>query len=185
MGLLFRLLYGTGMRLGKALRLAPGDFDPRDNTLTISQGKNRRDRIVALAPSVAWRFREYCQRYPSNDNTPIFLSPLRPRALTQNAVRKTFRCALSAAGLPPRVKGCGPRIHDLRHTFAVHRLENWYYAGENLEAKLPILAAYMGHANIRETHYYLRITASFFPEIARRLDAFTSDVIPQAQGVLP
>ena len=185
MGLLFRLLYGTGMRLGEALRLTSGDFDPQSDALIIRQGKNRRDRIIALAPSVAGRFREYCRRYPGNNDTPVFLSPLRPRALTKTAIRKTFRCALSAAELPPRVGGHGPRIHDLRHTFAVHRLENWYRAGENLEAKLPILAAYMGHARMRETHYYLRITASFFPEIARRLKAFTGDIIPQAQGVLP
>jgi len=76
------------------------------------------------------------------------------------------------------------RARHKRHTFAVHRLEKWYYAGENVEAKLPILAAYMGHAKIRDTYYYLRITASFFPEIARRLEAFASNVIPKAQGVL-
>lgn len=187
MGLLFRLLYGTGMRIGEALRLTNGDFDPQSNVLTIRQGKNRRDRIVPLAPSVANRFCEYCQCYPGSDDTPVFLSPLRPRALTKTAVRSSFRCALSSAGLPPRSRGQGPRIHDLRHTFAVHRLEKWYRAGENLEAKLPILAAYMGHTHMRETFYYLRITGAFFPEISRRLRAFTGEIIPnpKVQGVLP
>ncbi len=66
----------------------------------------------------------------------------------------------------------------LRHTFAVHRLENWFLANEDVEAKLPILSAYMGHTNLRDTYYYLRITQSFFPEITRRLQREVGDIIP-------
>lgn len=183
MALLFRLLYGTGMRLGEARRLEAADFDPKNETLLIREGKNRRDRIVALAPSLADRLREYLQQFPGEANTPLFLSPILPRPLSKTAIRDAFHDFVTKAGLPPRLDGNGPRIHDLRHTFAVHRLENWYRAGENLEAKLPVLAAYMGHSHMRETYYYLRITASFFPEIGRRLEAFVGEVIPQGASL--
>lgn len=182
MGLLFRLLYGTGIRLGEARRLVIADFDSKSETLLIRQGKNRRDRIVALAPSLVDRLREYLRLFPSDANTPVFPSPIVPcvpRPLGKTAIRDAFHDFIAKAGLPPRIDGNGPRIHDLRHTYAVHCLENWYRAGEDLEAKLPILAAHMGHAHMRETYYYLRITASFFPEIARRFEAFVGDVIPQ------
>jgi hypothetical protein len=60
----------------------------------------------------------------------------------------------------------------------VHRLENWFLANEDVEAKLPVLAAYMGHTSIRDTYHYLRITQSFFPEITRRLHREVGDIIP-------
>ena len=179
MGLMLRLLYGTGLRLGEALGLTMGDYDPPENVLTVRQGKNQKDRLIPLAPALGERLQGYFRRFPGDVNTPIFLSPQHHRALLHNGIEKLFRGLLIKAGLPPRANRSGPRIHDLRHTFAVHRLENWYLAGENLTAKLPILSVYMGHSSLRDTYYYLRITTSFFPEIARRIEAFAGDVIPK------
>ena len=179
MPVLFRLLYGAGLRLGEALSLRHGDFDTGEGVITIHQGKNQKDRLVPVAPAVAKRLATYCHRFPGMINEPIFLSPVRQHALSLHGVESLFLRLLKRAGLPPRQKKRGPRIHDLRHTFAVHRLEKWYLAKENLEAKIPLLSAYMGHKTLRDTYYYLRITSSFFPEIAHRLEAFTGDVIPK------
>ena len=179
MGLMLRLLYGAGLRLGEALALTMGDYDPADNVLTVRQGKNQKDRYIPLALTLGEWLQGYCRRFPGDASTPIFLSPRHHRPILHGCVEKTFLTLLPKAGLPPRVHSSGPRIHDLRHTFAVHRLENWYLAGEDLTAKLPILSVYMGHSSLQNTYYYLRITASFFPEITRRFEAYAGDVIPK------
>jgi integrase len=179
LSLLLRLLYGAGLRLGEALRLRHGDVDLREGALTVRHGKRQKDRLVPLAPGLAERVAAYCRRFPGAAADPLFLSSPGRRALHHGTVQGFFPKLLRRAGLPPRRGRQGPRLHDLRHSYAVHRLESWHRAGEDLEAKLPILSAYMGHANLRDTYYYLRITASFFPEITRRLEAFTGDVIPK------
>lgn len=179
LGLMFRLLYGTGMRLGEALALNMGDYDPIENVLIVRHGKNQTERFIPLTASLGERLREYSKRFPGNVDTPIFLSPKRPRALYHGCIQNNFRKILITAGLPARVHRVGPRVHDLRHTFAVHRLENWYLAGEDITSKLPILSVYLGHRELRDTYYYLRITTSFFPEITRRIEAYAGDVIPK------
>jgi len=179
LAVLYRLLYGTGMRVGEALGLNHADFDSREGVITIHQGKNQRDRLVPLAPALAKRLASYCRRFPGDRNAPIFLSPMRQHALDHSTVNRHFHSLIESIGLPPRQNRRGPRLHDLRHTFAVHRLEKWYRAGESLDAKLPLLSAYMGHKTLHDTYYYLRITSSFFPEITRRLEAFAGDIIPK------
>jgi len=178
--LLFRLLYGAGLRIGETLALRIGDCDQDSGVLRIRQGKNRKDRLIPLAPTLAERVAAHIRQFPAGPDTPLFLSPRHRREIDYSPIQRLFHVTLlPKAGLPPRRKNKGPRIHDLRHTFAVHRLENWFRAGENVEAKLPYLAAYMGHTNIRDTYYYLRITRSFFPEIVRRLEERVGNVIPQ------
>lgn len=179
MGLMLRLLYGTGLRLGEALALTMGDYDPSENVLIVRQGKNRKDRFIPLAATLGKRLQGYFEQFPGSADTPIFLSAHDHRALRHCGIEQNFYRLLSKAGLPARINCCGPRLHDLRHTFAVHRLENWYLAGEDITSKLPILSVYMGHSDLRNTYYYLRITASFFPEITRRLEAYAGDVIPK------
>jgi len=181
LSLLLRLLYGAGLRLGEALGLRHGDIDLREGVLTVRHGKRQKDRLVPLALGLAERVAAYCRRFPGAAADPLFLSSPGRRALHHSTVQGFFPKLLQRAGLPPRRGRHGPRLHDLRHSYAVHRLESWHRAGEDLEAKLPILSAYLGHTTLRDTYYYLRITASFFPEITRRLEAFTGDVIPGAQ----
>ena len=180
--LLFRLLYGAGLRISEALALKIADYDRSSGTFCVRQGKNRKDRLVPLAAGLRERVETYLRDHPSGrDHDYVFASPRhqgRPRS--SNAIRRIFcEVLLPKAGIPLRRHGKGPRIHDLRHTFAVHRMENWFLNHEDVEAKLPVLAAYMGHTNIRDTYYYLRITQSFFPEIARRLRDEVGDVIPR------
>ena len=81
--------------------------------------------------------------------------------------------------IPHGGRGQGPRLHDLRHTFAVHRLAQWYHDGADLQAKLPVLATYMGHRTVRGTQRYLQLTAELFPELSRRLDTAYGALIPR------
>lgn len=74
-------------------------------------------------------------------------------------------------------KGKGLRLHDLRHTFAVHALHKWIANGENIYAKLPVLSAYMGHSNIHSTSGYLRLTDAAYPELLKTIEEYSAFVI--------
>ena len=78
-----------------------------------------------------------------------------------------------------RGRGRGPRLHDLRHTFAVHRLAEWYREGVDLNALLPVLATYLGHRSITDTQLYLRLTADLFPDLIARSEAAFGHIIPR------
>ena len=78
-----------------------------------------------------------------------------------------------------RGRGCGPRLHELRHTFAVHRLARWYREGADLNALLPVLATYLGHRSITDTQLYLRLTADLFPDVIVRSEAAFGHIIPR------
>ncbi len=90
-----------------------------------------------------------------------------------------FREFLWTCGIAHGGRGHGPRLHDLRHTFAVHRLMQWDREGVDLGAKLPVLATYMGHLNLSGTQRYLQLTAELFPELSSRLDTLYGNVIPR------
>ena len=183
MGLLYRLLYGAGLRLGEALNLHYRDFDTETDLLTIMQSKNSAMRIIPVASSLVERMHEHLRRFPDTMDTPFFLSPLRRHAWSKYTVQEPFADVLRAANLPSRMNRQGPRIHDLRHTFAVHRLENWIRAGEDVNNKIHALSVYMGHLDLRSTYYYLRVTQQMFPDITRRLDKIGGSIIPQ-EGAL-
>lgn len=85
---------------------------------------------------------------------------------------------LHRCGIPHGGRGKGPRIHDLRHTFAVHAMLRWYREGADLDARLPVLATYLGHQSLLGTERYLHLTAELFPEVTARSDAAFGDVIP-------
>ena len=75
-------------------------------------------------------------------------------------------------------KGYGPRLHDLRHTFAVHTLQKWVETGEDLNSMLPVLSVYMGHKSLKATSRYLRLTAEVYPNVIRQVETTCSYVIP-------
>jgi integrase/recombinase XerD len=95
-----------------------------------------------------------------------------------HTVDTLFRKLLLRCGIPRAGRGKGPRIHDARR-FAVQALRRWYRDGADLDAKLPLLATYLGHVNLSGTQRYLHLTTELFPEITARADAAFGDVIPR------
>jgi integrase len=178
-GLLFRMMYGTGMRSGEALALCRRDFNPRTGLLSVYGQKNHQMRHLPLSSSLAARLGGYLRQNPGTPDQPLFASALTGRAMNSRVVSRLFRLLLPRAGLPPRRNGRGPRMHDLRHTFAVHNMERWIRAGENLEAKIPVLAAYMGHNRYQSTYYYLRLVEPMFPDLLKRFGVYAAGVIPE------
>ena len=175
---LFRVLYGCGLRRGEALRLTVEDVDLNDGVLRIREGKFRKDRFVPMAPGLTERLRRYAEALGARETgQPFFPSP-RGGAYSSGGVYRIFRRLLRAAGVPHHGRGRGPRLHEIRHSFAVHRLERWYAEGVDLNAKLPLLSSYMGHRCMHGTQVYLQLTESLFSDVSIRLEAVFGHVIP-------
>ncbi|MBW1677744.1 MAG: tyrosine-type recombinase/integrase [Deltaproteobacteria bacterium] len=180
MPLIFKLLYYCGLRLSEATHLRVIDVDLKDGILTIRQGKFRKDRLVPMAPTLVGRFRNFADSYRTiADDTDIFLPAPDGGPYSNGAVYHTFREVLRKCGIPHGGRGKGPRVHDIRHTHAVHNLHEWYRQDVDLNVALPILATYMGHQNVAATQRYLRLTAEIYPDLVRRMSKSLGHIIPK------
>jgi integrase len=175
----FRLLYGCGFRVREVLNLRIRDVDLNQGIITVRQGKFRKDRLVPPALSLVNRLRKYAGHFDSRPPDAIFFPGPNGCPFALRTVYTLFREMLLQCGIPHAGRGKGPRIHDYRHLFAVHTLRRWYRDGENLEAKLPLLATYLGHQHLSGTQHYLHLTAEIFPEITARVEAAFGEVIPR------
>jgi integrase len=174
----FRLLYGCGFRLGEVLNLRVGDVDLNQGVITVRQGKFRKDRLVPPVLRLVDRLRQYAAGLGHRPGEAVFFPAPSGRPYRLRSVYGVFRRLLLACGIHHGGRGKGPRIHDLRHGFAVNTLLRWYRNGEDLDAKLPLLAVYLGHQSLAGTQRYLHLTAELFPEITIRVEALFGDVIP-------
>ena len=159
------------------------DVDLNRGVLTVREGKFGKDRLVPPALPLVERLRSYetALRAVLGDRPgDAFYFPSRAGGPhTRETLYVKFRQLLLRCGIPHGGKGKGPRVHDLRHTFAVHAMLRWYREGADLDAKLPVLATYLGHRSLRGTSRYLRLTAELFPEVAARVNAAFGDVVPR------
>lgn len=167
---LLGLLYSTGIRIGEAFALNIEHFFPAEQRLYIAEGKFRKSRWIVLSSSTCRALELYCDhrlcKEPNAPNAPLLLNE-RHQRLSYPTVNATFRALLAQCGIRHDNR-TRPRIHDLRHTFAVHRLLAWYRDGEDVNARLPALATYMGHVEIGSTQVYLQPTAGLLGEVDRR-----------------
>lgn len=166
---LLGLLYSTGIRIGEALALNLEDFHREEQNLYVAAGKFRKARWVSLSGTATEALGQYVEKRqqvgPGEPGTPLF--PDRRGRLGYSAVYAAFQRLLRQCGIPHH-RDTGPRIHDLRHTFAVHRLVAWYRDGRDVNARLPWLATYLGHVDIRSTQVYLHATAELLEQVDER-----------------
>jgi len=154
------LLCTTGLRRGELLGLNLADFNSKEGTLLIQNTKFHKSRIVPLSSSVTGEVYHYLtlrskERLPMDTASPLILNSCTSKAYTGKGLSDNFSALCSALRIFTR-KGKTPRIHDLRHTFAVRVLERWYQKGVDVQVKLPFLSTYMGHVSINSTYYYLK-----------------------------
>jgi integrase/recombinase XerD len=157
---LLGLLAVTGLRHSEALALDRGDVDLDAGVLTVRRGKCRKARLVPVHTTTCEQLERYARRRDRVHRTPrsdAFLVSERGLRLVQATVQHTFVVLSRQIGLraPARSHGHGPRIHDLRHRLAVTTLMRWYQAGVVVDAKLPVLATYLGHTKVSDTYWYL------------------------------
>ena len=183
MPLLFRLLYGCGLRISEALNLRFQDVDLHTGVLTIINGKFNKDRLVPLSPENIHRCCDYVKEvHLFSDRNDYFFPAPNGRAVTKGNVYKNFRRFLWQARISHGGWGKGPRLHDIRHTFAVHCLRQWVLQGKDLAAYLPILKTYLGHDSFSDTSHYLRLTAELYPDITAKVEHAFGHVIPLIGG---
>ncbi len=170
------LLAATGMRIGEVIRLDRADLCSSDARLLIRESKFGKSRIVPLHPSVLDALQRYAMVrddvHPRPTTASFFVSS-RGNRMVYPTVHAVFRNLCDGAGIgadaPSR-----PRIHDLRHTFAIRTLIGWYRAGEDVEARLPVLSTYLGHRDPRWTYWYLSAAPELLALAASRLEATTT-----------
>jgi site-specific recombinase XerD len=171
------LLYTSGLRRGELLRLILGDYDPSEATLFIHSTKFHKERLIPLSVTVDTELRAYLKQrqrrgLPMKESSPIIWNSIgapEGRAYTGTGLRDNWRFLCASLKILNR-KGIPPRIHDLRHSFAVNALLRWYNNGENLMVKLPHLATYMGHVNVVSTQYYLPLVESLRSSASARFE---------------
>jgi integrase len=169
---LFGLLASTGMRVGEAIRLDDTDVDLTGGLITIRETKFCKTRQLPMHTSAVTALRRYthernhlCTVRPA---ASFFISTAGTRLLYTN-VRTTFRGAIAIAKIATTAP-TAPRMHDLRHSFAVATLLGWYRDGGDVQARLPLLSAYLGHGHPSSTYWYLQAAPELLALAASRLE---------------
>lgn len=173
------LLAVTGMRLGEALGLDRDDVDLNEGLLTIRKAKYDKTRQIPLHATSVAALEAYCtQRFRARPLPPtaaVFLN-IRHRRLSTGTVETAFQKLRAHAGLDSTAAtGHRPRLHDLRHTFAVRTLLGWYQTGVDVDQRMPLLSTYLGHVDPDSTYWYLTGSPELFAIAAQRLDAAAGD----------
>jgi len=168
---LLGLLAATGMRSGEAMALTRADVDLIEGVMTVRHAKFDRMRLVPLHPSVTTALREYTTTRDRLCHTPrvdrFFLS-VTGRALHRRETDVVFREITASIGL--RTDTVHPRVHDLRHAFAVHTLIDAHGNGADISALLPVLSTYLGHVEPANTYWYLSAVPELMQLAAARLE---------------
>lgn len=172
---LIGLLYCTGLRVSEALALRLADVDLDQGLLVIRKAKFHKSRALPLETDVTRALGAYVDarrqyRHRTDPEAPLFVNEWR-RPCSYPVVVATFLGIARRAGIRGAPGQRGPRLHDARHSFAVHRLLAWYRDSGDVQARLPLLSTYMGHVCLVSTQVYLEITAELLHEAARRFHA--------------
>lgn len=182
---LIRLLYGTGVRIGEALKLKHGDVNLTDGYLVLHECKNGQERIVPMSLSV----REVCKDYvtykesmgvATEQNKPFFTAP-DGTPCKSCTIYELFRMVLQRAGIPHGGRGKGARLHDLRHTFCVNALVQMSETGQDLYHSMPVLMTYIGHQSLEATNRYVRLTKEMYPNLLKKVNEAYKYVFPEIE----
>lgn len=172
-----KTLYGAGTRISETLCIKRKDVDLAQKCILVRETKCGKERLLPLSDSLAKVYEEYFKVTSFSQDSYVFVKK------SGNHMNKAdfyyaFRQLLERAGIPHRGRGSGPRVHDMRHTMAVHRLNQWAVEKKDINVMLPILAVYLGHENVRISSYYLRLTAQVFPELTAQFEHDFGETIP-------
>lgn len=174
---LLLILYGAGLRVSEAIGLQLGDVDLQQRILTVRNTKFYKTRLVPIGPRLSSKLADYIElrsalALPEGRDSALLCSRT-GHHLAYQYVITLFQRVRSTAGIRcPAGELRPPRLHDLRHTAAVHRVLAWYRAGKDVQRLLPQLATYLGHADLRCTQRYLQMTPELLQEASRRFASY-------------
>jgi site-specific recombinase XerD len=170
---LFGLLAVTGLRIGEAIALDCDDVDLGERVLLVRQSKFAKDRLVPVHHTTAKVLGEYLMMrqccHPHQSNCAFFLAE-RGTRLTDCMARHTFIQLSRRIGLRAPDDHHGPRLHDLRHSFAVATVQRWYREGLDVDVQMPLLATFLGHSHVSDTYWYLSAVPQLMTLAGARLD---------------
>lgn len=184
---LIGLLYAAGLRIGEALRLTLADVDLNSGVLIIRRTKFFKSRYVPVSRSTTAALGKFLQcrnaaGLSTEPSAPVFAGPS-GRAYAPNSVSVPVLEVARKLGIRGPKGARGPRIHDFRHTFAVHRLAAWYRGKAELHAKLPLLSTYLGHTTLLGTEAHLHATAELLEEVNQRFHRHCAIPFPHRKEV--
>jgi integrase/recombinase XerD len=176
---LLLVLYGAGLRASEGLRLRCCDVDLCERLLSIWDTKFFKSRVVPIGEDLCRALGTYRQVRESLPKPAgvrsAFFAARRGDAVSRQQLEKVFRRLRQHAGIRrPATERWQPRLHDLRHTMAVHRVIAWYREGVDVDARLPLLAAYLGHVNVSGTQIYLTMTPELLAEASWRFERYAT-----------
>jgi integrase len=177
------MIYMCGLRVSEARFLKVADVDLKEGVLTINQSKKDNSRLVPMSDFLT----KYCRIFSKKAHThsapeDYYFPALGGKSMTLSNLYHNFRRFLWRAKISHRGRGFGPRIHDMRHCYAINCLKKWVKQEKDLMVYLPVLKTYMGHDSFKETAYYLRLTADVFPDITLKIEAKYPGIIPELEG---
>ena len=182
MPVLFRTIYACGLRASEARLLRVADVNIDTGVLQIRAAKGGKDRQMPVSEPLRARLADYHAQVVERSGGEWFFPGTGGQPLTLGNIERNFRRFLWQARISHAGRGHGPRVHDLRHTFAVNNLRGWFARGEDVGAMLAVLQAYMGHSSPDDTAYYLRLTAESYPHITAHVQRVVGDVVPPVTG---
>lgn len=169
---LLGLLSVTGMRVGEAIRLALDDVNLTEGLLTIRGTKFGKSRLVPIHPSTQEVLAQYRARRARclAAASPFFFVTRRGHHLDIGDIHRTFYKLSQRVGLRAAGASHGPRLHDMRHRFAIETLLRWYRSGEDVERRLPVLSTYLGHVHVADTYWYISSCPELMGQAVARLE---------------
>jgi integrase/recombinase XerD len=174
--LLLLVLYATGLRAGEALRLRRCDVDTHDRLLTIWDTKFFKSRLVPVGTDLCMALSRYAKQRTklplAEDERSVFFATRTGQTISLGRLEYAFTRLLRQTRVGQDYAGHRPRLHDLRATFAVHRLLAWYREGADVQVRLPLLSTYLGHLNVSATSTYLTMTAELLTEASQRFERY-------------
>lgn len=177
--IVFRLIYGCGLRANEALSLRCRDIDLEKGSIILRQTKNGCERKLPLSDSLRIVCTHYQQIHLTNQPKDYFFSKVTGQKYSADTLYGWFRRILWKAGISHGGRGKGPRVHDFRHTFSVHSLAEMSRKGLDLYYSLPVLSKYLGHASLEATDKYVRLTADMYPELMQEVNHLCSYLFPE------
>jgi integrase len=165
--------YGAGLRSCEATNLTRADVDLNRSLLTIRNTKFGKTRLVPVGPQLNRVLAEYDGTRPRRRPADApFFATMKGGPINPLMVNRNFRVARDRAGIRRTDTRQQPRMHDLRHTFAVHRLTSWYQQGADAQRLLHQLSVYLGHAHLQDTQLYLSMTPELLREASQRFERY-------------
>lgn len=177
---IIRLMYGTGIRVGEAVSLKVKDVNLKERFLVILNSKNGKERLVPFTDTVADACRQYSESLTlGQEPHDYFFVKRNGHKCHAKTIYEWFRKALRDAEIPHGGKGLGPRLHDPRHTFAVHSMATMAEYRLDLYYSLPVLSEYLGHQSLESTDKYIRLTSEMYPGLLNDADIICSYAFPE------